>query len=444
MQGSRVTYASEPDALPTTADVVILGGGPAGTAAAWALHRADPTLRVALFEKSDRLGAGSSAASLEAYRSCWPCIPLMRQMQRSLEIFHHADDYLGEGASQAIALKQQGYLFCAFTSQQVDAFRRDVGRLHDIGLTHIELLEGGELRARFGWLGDRVIAAKFDPIAGWLDSNALIHRYAAQAQSARIVLGVEDTQICVEGGRITGVSTPHGTIASPRVVIAAGADARRIGRTAGIDLPIVVRPRQSFTTGWRHEEFPSHGPLVIGAAPYPHVRPEAQVGAMFGWEYGWNNKGVDVMHRADDSATMLAEPVYPPDKFKDPRFPSLTLALLARQFGHAPGQGFADPRYLRGVHHNVGYYVYRDASQAHRVLPDGSMRPYESERAIIDTVPGVDGLVVSVAHVGHGIMTSPASGEIAACKVLGQPLADPSFADFGFGTTWVEYDEAVL
>ena len=444
MGASRITDASDSNAFPTTADVVILGGGPAGTAAAWALHRADPTLRVVLLEQSDRLGAGSSTASLEAFRSCWPCIPMMRQMQRSLEVFHYADDYLGEGAAQAIALKQQGYLFCAFAPQQVDAFRRDVARLHTIGLTHIELLEGDNLRARFGWLGDRVIAAKFDPIAGWLDSNALIHRYTAQAQSARIVLGVEDVQLCIEGGRVTGVSTPHGTIASPRVVIAAGADSRRVGRTAGIDLPIVVRPRQSFTTAWRHAEFPSNGPLVIGASPYPHVRPESQVGAMFGWEYGWHNKHADPVSRADRSATMLTEPVYPPDKFKDPRFPSLTLALLARQFGHAPGQGFADPRYLRGVHHNVGNYVYRDASQAHRVLPDGSTRPYESERAIIDTVPGIDGLVVSVAHVGHGIMTSPASGEIAACKVLGQPLTDPTYADFGFDVTWVEYDEAVL
>lgn len=427
--GTRFIDATDSSHIPRTADVVIIGGGPAGTAAVWALYRADPTLRVVLLEKSDRLGAGSSTASLEAFRTCWPCLPLARQMQRSFDVFLNADEYLGEGASQAIAVKQNGYLFCAFTSAQVDAFRADIRRLMEIGISHIELLEGDALRARFSWLGDRVIAAKFDPRAGWLDSNALIHRYIASAPNVQIVLGVPQVELCVEAGRITGVSTPKFAIDAPRVLLAAGTESRRIVRSAGIDLPIVVRPRQSFTTGWRHAEMPADAPLLIAGAPYPHVRPEAQVGATFGYEYA----GVPTMSD-------------PPDKlsqYKDARFPSLTLALLARQFGHKSG-GFADARYLRGVHHNVGCYVYRDEAAAYRTEADGERRGYESERAIIDQHPEIEGLVVSVAHVGHGIMSSPASGEIAAALVLGLPVADPSFADFGFDAAWVDYDEAVL
>jgi glycine/D-amino acid oxidase-like deaminating enzyme len=129
---------------------------------------------------------------------------------------------------------------------------------------------------------------------------------------------------------------------------------------------------------------------------------------------------------------------------KDPRFPSITLALLARQFGDAPGQGFGDSRYLRGLSHNIGYYVFRDDSVAYTTDEQGAHQPYISERALIDAVPGVDGLFASVAHVGHGIMTSPASGEIIACKVLGQELPDPALADFGFDVPWAAYDEGVL
>lgn len=437
-------FITNPGDMPRTADVIVIGGGPAGTAALWALERLSPGTRTVLIEQSDRLGAGSSLASLENFRTCWPALCLAKQMQRSIHIFHHADEYLGEGAAQSIAVKQRGYLFCAFNERQADLFKADVKRLHEIGLTHIEYLNVDEVAYRFGWVGERVIAAKYDPMAGWLDSNALIYRYAQSARSAQIALGIRETQILVERGRVAGVTTPNGRIAAPKVVIAAGAGSRAVGRTAGVELPIVLRPRQSFTTGWRHSPFPEDAPMIIGAAPFPHVRPEARDGAIFGWEYGWRSKHIGAQCGSNAARDAILDPIYPVEQLKDPRFPSITLALLARQFGHAAGMGFADPRYLRGISHNIGYYVYRDESAAYRTDADGAQRPYDSERAIIDACPHVEGLFLSVAHVGHGIMSSPAAGEILASKVLGQPLPDPVFAEFGLAVPWVEYDEGVL
>ena len=180
--------------------------------------------------------------------------------------------------------------------------------------------------------------------------------------------------------------------------------------------------------------------MVIGAAPYPHVHPEARDGAIFGWEYNWHNKYAGGEYGTNEAHDAIIEPLYPVEQLKDPRFPSITLALLARQFGHRDGEGFADTHYLRGISHNIGYYVYRDGTAAHGA--DGS--PYDSERAILDAWPGVEGLFVSVAHVGHGIMSSPAAGEIIASEVLGLPLPDPVFREFGLDVPWVEYDEGVL
>jgi glycine/D-amino acid oxidase-like deaminating enzyme len=443
---SEQRFISNPgaDELPKLADVIIIGGGPAGTAALWAIERFAPGTKTVLIEKSERLGAGSSLASLENYRTCWPALCLAQQMKRSVEIFHHADEYLGEGAAQSLAVKERGYLFCAFDEKGADVFKADVKRLHEIGLPHIEYLDADVVARRFGWVGEKVIAAKYDPVAGWLDSNALIYKYAQSAKSAQILLGVPDVEICVENGRVTGVKTPNGTISSPNVVIAAGASARQIGRTAGVELPIILRPRQSFTTGWRHEAFPEDAPMIIGAAPHPHVRPEAKVGAIFGWEYNWQSKYTEGKYGTNTVHDAIIDPVYPASQLKDPRFPSMTLMLLARQFGHAEGEGFADPRYMRGISHNAGYYVYRDETAAYRTDSDGNKRPYDSERAIIDAHPAVEGLFLSVAHVGHGIMTSPAAGEIVASKVLRQPLPEPIFSEFGLDAAWVEYDEGVL
>lgn len=437
-------FLSNPGAgeMPRSADVVVIGGGPAGAAALWALDRFAPGTKTVLIEQSDRLGAGSSTASLECFRTCWPAVPLAKQMQRSIDVLQHADDYLGEGASLSIALKQRGYLFCAFTPAQADGLRADVRRLHEIGLSHIEYLDADEVRYRFGWVGERVIAAKYDPVAGWLDSNALIYKYAQSARSAQVLLGIPEVSICVEGGRVTGVRMPNGIIAAPNVVISAGANSRKVGRTAGVELPIVLRPRQSFTTGWRHPAFPENAPMVIGAAPFPHMHPEAQTGVIFGYEYTWHNKNVDPKYGTNAAHDAIIDPIYPAAQLKDPRFPSIALTLLARQFGD--DSPFSDLRYLRGLSHNIGYYVFRDETVAYRTEADGMRRPYDSERAIIDAYPGIDGLFVSIAHVGHGIMTSPAAGEILARKVLRQPPAEPEFSAFDFGAAWVEYDEGVL
>lgn len=417
--------------LPATADAVVIGGGPAGTAALWAIERAAPRTKTVLIEQSDKLGAGSSTASLENYRTCWPALCMARMMQRSADVLHRADEFLGEGAAHAIHLKERGYLFCGFTEKQASALQQDVAHLHGMGMSHIEFLSADEVAYRFPWAGKRVIAAKFDPTAGWLDSNALIYAFAKTAESAQVMLGVKESAIQVENGKVTGVKTAAGKIAAPKVIIACGAGAVTVGRTAGVELPVVVRPRQSFTTSWRHEDFPEDSPMLIGAAPYPHVRPEARSGAIFGWEYMWLNK--------NNGLDSLTDPIFPVSGLKDPRFPSITLALLARQFGHSDGEGFANSRYLRGLVHNIGYYVYRSGAAAHK-----NGVPYVSERALIDAVPEIDGLWVSIAHVGHGIMSSPAAGEIIASKVLGLPLPDPVFAEFGFDTPWVEFDENAL
>lgn len=428
--------------LPATADVVIIGAGPAGSAAAWAIERAAPGTKTVILEQSSQPGAGSSTASLENYRTCWPALCLAKQMARSVEVFHHADAYLGEGAAQALHVKERGYLFCGFTEKQADALRQDVAHLHHIGLTHIEYLNTDEVRYRYPWLGEKVIAAKFDPVAGWLDSNALIHCYIKSAKSAKIVFDIREVQIQVKNHQVTGVQTAAGTIHTSRVVIAGGANARAIGRTAGVELPLVLRPRQSVTVATRHQPFPEDAPMVIGSAPHPHIRPEARTGAILGWEYTWYTKNLP--KRDGHGRDYMIDPIYPLEPLKDPRFPSMLPLLLARQFGHPPGKGFNDPCYLRGVSHNIGYYVSRSPETTYKILPDGTKRHYESERAILDAVPEVAGLFLSAAHVGHGIMSSPGGGEIIAAKVLGLDLPDPIFQQFGLDVPHVDYDEAVL
>lgn len=428
--------------MPQTADAIIIGGGPAGTAAAWALERANPTMRIVLIEKTDRLAAGSSTASLENFRTCWPTPCLMKQMRRSVEIFLNADDYLGDGARDALAIKMRGYLYCGFNDQQAQDLRRDVEHLHHIGLKHVEYLDADEVRYRYPWLGSAVCAAKYDPHAGWLDSNALTYRFIQNTQNTVVLHGVNQTRIRLLGGRVVGVSTTFGNIDAPIVIIAAGAWARQVALTADLELPIVIRPRQNITTHWRHEDYPEDGPCIIGGPPHPHLRPESRTGAIIGWEFHWNNKHIKGPN--EPTRDYLLDPPPSPDILKDPRFPSIVLLLLARQFKHRSGYGFADSRYLRGLWHNIGYYVYRAPWNTYVINEDGTKQPYESQRAIIGPYPNVAGLFLSVAHVGHGIMSAPAAGEIIAAHALDNPLPEAEFADFGIDVHYVEHDAGGL
>lgn len=420
-----------PGETPASADVIVIGGGPAGAGVLWALHRAAPELRAVLIERRLGLASGSSTASLEAFRTAWPALCQAELMRRSVDVFMNAEHELGA----PIGTKVRGYLWCAFTDQQAETMRREVDHLHAIGLTHIEYLDHEEVVYRFPWLGDAVTAAKYDPHAGWLDSNALVYALARSAPNARLILGAHDVRITSSGGRVTGVTIDSGHIASPIVVIAAGAYSRAVGRTAGIELPLVMRPRQSFTTGWRHAAFPADAPMVIGMGP--HVRPEAQNGAIFGWEYDWNTKYV-----LPDQPVMpfLIDPIEPVDRCKDPRFPSVVLALIARQFKHKPGEGFASAGYLRGLEHHAGYYVSRAPSHAYRLGANGDHYPLNSQRPILDRWPELDGLILSVAHVGHGVMSAPGAGEIVADLILNRPFAHPSYADFTLAAHDVPFD----
>ena len=89
-----------------------------------------------------------------------------------------------------------------------------------------------------------MLAATFCPRDGHMSPEAVVQGYAAAA----VALGAHVEQACpaigidLDNGRITGVRTPRGTIATGTVVCAAGAWSGEIGAMVGLEIPVRGEP----------------------------------------------------------------------------------------------------------------------------------------------------------------------------------------------------------
>ncbi|MFC3327306.1 NAD(P)/FAD-dependent oxidoreductase [Mesorhizobium cantuariense] len=196
----------------------------------------------------------------------------------------------------------------------------------------------------------------------------------AERRGARIISGTV-TALAQTGGKITGVDTSHGLIASDEVVIAAGVGSPEIAVTAGINLPIEAPPG-----------------LIVHSRPYEkllnglvlaerlHMRQTAEGRIIAGSDFGGADPGMDAEATAQE----------------------LFAALKASLRG---GGG------LELDFHTVGY----------RPTPiDGF--------PIIGRAEGVDGVYVAVMH--SGITLAPAVGLFASQEIL-DGERDPLLAPYG-------------
>lgn len=228
---------------PESAAVVIVGGGAVGTAAAHHLARLGIT-DVVVCER-ETLGSGSTGKSAGGIRLQFGDELNVRLSLRSLAELEQFEELTG----QPIDLVQPGYLFLLDDEADVAVFRQALAVQQALGVPSREIApaEARELVPQLTL--DGVITATYCPRDGHMTADAVVRGYAAAA-AAR---GVRIRQSCPvtgirtgAGGRIVGVDTAGGPIATDTVVCAAGAWSAEVGRLAGVEIPVVGMPR------WMH------------------------------------------------------------------------------------------------------------------------------------------------------------------------------------------------
>lgn len=248
--------------IPTTADIVIIGGGVMGASAAY--HLAQRGVKdIVLLEKEEFFGTGATGRCAGGVRYQFSTDINIKLSLASLPML---ECFRGE-IGQDVSFRQCGYLLIATNEKDATTFKRNVELQNSLGV-QTQLLSGDEVRVRLPLMKfDDAIAGTFNQKDGLVDPNSVVAGYisAAQKLGVKALTRAEVTGIHVSGDEVEAVETTQGAIQTRTIINTAGPWSGQIGQMAEVQIPIVPIRRQMFTTD-PLKELPEDYPFVIDFA----------------------------------------------------------------------------------------------------------------------------------------------------------------------------------
>jgi sarcosine oxidase subunit beta len=381
-------------AIPSSADVVIIGGGVMG--ASIAFHLAEAGVRRVVLVERDELGSGSTCKAAGGVRAQFSDAVNIQLGARSLEAFAR----FGTHPGQEIDLHRVGYLFLLSRPDDVAAFERSVRLQNELGVPSrmIDVAEAKRLSPLIETHG--LLAAAYSPDDGHCTPESVVLGYATAARRLGAHLQTHCEVLDIEtrgdelpvGGRpptppgnrseISAVVTALGRIETSTVVCAAGAWSAAIGGMAGVDLPVTPYRRQIMFT--EPVDLPAAPPMTIDFASTFYFHGEGR-GLLLG------------MSDPEERAGFRLER-------SDAWLPRLGEAIAARA-----------PRIL-----DIG--LTTGWAGLYEVTPD--------HNALIGEASAPGRFLYATGFSGHGFLQGPAVGEVVRDLYLGrEPFVDVSPLD---------------
>lgn len=224
-------------------DIVIVGGGVVGSAAAYYLKKHGFTGSIALVEKDTSYQKGCTALSVGGLRQQFSTPENIALSKFGVSVVKNLKEEFGPDAD--VGFKEQGYLILASESGLPILEENHAVQIAN-GADNV-ILRGDELSARFPWLVPSGVAAGCFGLSdeGWVDPYifASIFRKAAIAKGVTFI-NAEVNAVSREADRVTSVTLGTGeTIGCGMLVNAAGAGAGKLAAMAGLELPVNPRKR---------------------------------------------------------------------------------------------------------------------------------------------------------------------------------------------------------
>ena len=245
----------------SAADVVVVGGGVAGLAAARELARRGLSVVVVESRAAGAGASGAAAGMLAPQSEADRRDELFELLCASREMYPDFAASLRDETGIDIELDRTGTLYLAFDAEDLEEVERRFAWQSRAGLA-VERLTAEEARSLEPRVSTGVRAALLFPRDWQVESRLLVRALAASARGsgARLLEGGRATGLRVEAGRVTGVETPEGILNAGAVVVAAGAwSSELLNSDAPSDDPRVEPVRGQVLCFRRHD---SQAPFV--------------------------------------------------------------------------------------------------------------------------------------------------------------------------------------
>lgn len=358
--------------MSKTSDIIVVGGGVVGNAAAYYLSKRG--VSVTVLERDNSIGNGGSSRNGGGVRQSGRD---ERELPLAMYAVKHLWPRLSEELGVNVEYVNQGNLRLGKTERHLEKLRKLAETARSQGLD-MRMLDSDEVRSINPHLSDEVIGASWCPTDG--HANPLVttlgYYQAARRLGARFISGVTVLGLRKAHGVVRYIDTDAGTFEAPRVILAAGLGSRSIANTVGIDIPMRGVLIEALVT----EKEPEMFPQMLGTADADFYGHQTAHGSfVFGGDSG--------------------------------------LEVACGHAGGVPTQSITAPAICRAI---MGYIPELADAKIVRTWAGWEDSSIDGV-PVISRVNEVPGLIIGCAFTGHGFGISPIVGTLLAELALDEP-----------------------
>ena len=361
-----------------TADVIIIGGGVVGCAAAYYLAKAGNS-NVIVLESSGSIGHGGSSRNGGGVRQSGRDV---RELPYAMYGIKHLWPTLSEELGVDVEYTQKGNLRLGKTEEHLKKLQTLASNAQSVGLD-VRMVDAKEVKEICPYLSDDIIGASWCPTDGHANplTTTLGFYKRALEMGVRFFTKAEVKELRKVKGKVRKVVLSDGTVfEGETIILAAAYESRAIARTVGVDLPMTRLIDECLVTEMQPHMFD----IMLGTAGADFYGHHAKHGSfIFGSDCGYEE-----VTDMEDPSKLITN--------------SMTLSASCRAImDYVPA--------LRSAKVVRSWCGWLD--NAFDGVP------------FISRVDEAEGLIVACGFTGHGFGTAPVVGLMLSQMVAGEETA---------------------